>query len=165
MTSESLPHWAAFLGVGAAALYYLARKGEEESRFNRLAEGLTTKERAVARKFWDAGKAERSGLASEHAAAMAELRRIEALRVATDRLDKALALLGDPTCHPQVAEWLVKHWMREFSMAVKGETSHATRILVGDIVDERINRLAAELTAEHAAKGLAAEIAAEGGRG
>lgn len=66
------------------------------------------------------------------------------------RADKAIAMLDDPTCHPQVAEWLVKHWMRELSMVVEGETSYATRIPVGDIVNERVNRLVAELAAEGA---------------
>lgn len=128
----------------AAAIHTVASYAEQQ-RFNALAAGLTTKERAVAQKFWNAAKRDSKEERQKHAVTLAALERVEAARVALDRLDQATALLVDPTCHPQVARWLTKHWLIETGEALRGRASSTTKKLVREELEPELEKALHEL--------------------
>jgi len=147
MNAQAHP-FLGFAAIGAGAFALLtswAHRDKLVQRFNKLAEGLTAKERAVAQRFWDAGRELRRGELAEHAANKAALLHVEAARVALDRLEKSLALVNSPDCHPQVARWLVKHWLLEVGETISGKPSPATRALAREEMDPAIAQVVKEI--------------------
>lgn len=122
----------ALAGVGLM-LHYM-----DTGRFNDLAAGLTVEQRQVAEKFWKAARQCRSEEHAKYAAAMAKLRQVEAARVALEKLEQAIALRNDPTCDPDVAVWLVVHWLRETALVLQGKASLAMRMLADTNLDEEL---------------------------
>ena len=128
-------------GVGAGIYMHMLDKRE----FNRLAEGLTAEQRALAQKFWKGASRQRSEEYAKYAAAMAKLEHVEAARVALDRLDKPLSLWRDPTCDRQVALWLTEHWMREAALALHGEVTLSLKMLVRTDLDAELAEIQQEV--------------------
>lgn len=127
--------------AGAASVMGLFLVLEDQRRFNGLAAGLTAEQRRIAEKFWKASRQHRSEEHAKYTAAMAKLDRMEAARVALEKLDQAIALRSDTTCDPDVALWLTAHWMRETALVLQGKVSLAMRMLAGPDLDEELAEL------------------------
>lgn len=83
-------------GVGAFALLFM----QDSRRFNELAAGLTDEQRKLARKFWTAARRAQNDERAEHAAAVAQLERVEQARIALDRLGASTCPTPSPSTGP-----------------------------------------------------------------
>ena len=118
------------LGIAAVALGgILMAQSFERRKFNKAAEGLSSKERAIAEKFWRMGRRQRSEARREAEISKAMLEEVEAARVALIKLRQAIELVEDPSCDQQVAACLVEHWMYEASYALFGEATSSVKAL------------------------------------
>jgi len=117
-------------GLAAVALGgILMAQTLERKKFNKAAEGLSSKERAIAEKFWQMGRRQKLEDRREAAISKAMLEDVEAARVALIKLRQAIELVEDPSCDQQVAAYLVEHWMYEASYALFGEATRSVKAL------------------------------------
>lgn len=127
------------IAAGVGALFWMF--SQDNRRFDELAEGLTDEQRKLARKFWNEARRSENDERAKHAAAVAQLERVEQARIALDRLDKAVAALHDPSCDRQVSAWLVEHWLVETSKALLGDASFETKMTASEEVDTTLTEI------------------------